>query len=196
MSEDKVQEKAQEMTTQSQNSSETDSRDSELLREIMQKKERLNSAIERADTLQSKYDDLQKQVANEQESQKIKEMESKGEYDKIMAEMTSKLETSEKKSKAWDEFESNRRELLLERLPEDDRATYDGLSLEKLEVHVDKFNSKPNPANVDNSTPNATGGYETSLEWAVNDPAGYEKAKKGTGVKSKFGNIFSPRGND
>ena len=29
----------------------------------------------------------------EEESQKIKEMESKGEYDKIMAEMTSKLET-------------------------------------------------------------------------------------------------------
>jgi len=196
MSEDKVQEKAQEMTTQSQNSSGTDNRESELLHEVMQKKERLNSAIERADTLQSKYDDLQKQVANEQESQKIKEMESKGEYDKIMAEMTSKLETSEKKSKAWDEFESNRRELLLERLPEDDRATYDGLSLEKLEVHVDKFNSKPNPANVDNSTPNATGGYESPLEWAVNDPAGYEKAKKGTGVKSKFGNIFSPRGND
>ena len=84
MSEDKVQEKAQEMTTQSQNSSGTDNRESELLHEVMQKKERLNSAIERADTLQSKYDDLQKQVANEQESQKIKEMESKGEYDKFM----------------------------------------------------------------------------------------------------------------
>ena len=176
MSEEKVQEKAQEMTTQSQNSSGTDNRESELLHEVMQKKERLNSAIERADTLQSKYDDLQKQVANEQESQKIKEMESKGEYDKIMAEMTSKLETSEKKSKAWDEFESNRRGLLLERLPEEDRTTYDGLSLEKLEVHIEKVNAKPSPASVDNSKPASTGGYASFEEWAHVDPDGYKKA--------------------
>ena len=196
MSEEKVQDTAQEMITKDQNSSETDSRDSELLREIMQKKERLNSAIERADTLQSKFDELQKQIVDEKESQKIKEMESKGEYDKIMAEMTSKLDASEKKSVAWDEYQSSRRESLLEKLPEEDRTTYDGLPLEKLEVHVDKFNSKSNPANVDNSEPNATGGYETSLEWAVNDPKGYEKAKKGAGTLSKFGNIFNPLGKD
>ena len=157
---------------------------------------RFKELIDEKNTMKQENESLKGKIKGESEARQLKEMESKGEYDKIMAEMTSKLETSEKKSKAWDEFESNRRELLLERLPEDDRATYDGLSLEKLEVHVDKFNSKPNPANVDNSTPNATGGYETSLEWAVNDPAGYEKAKKGTGVKSKFGNIFSPRGND
>ena len=196
MSEAKVQETAQEMTTQSQNTSGTDNRDSELLREVMQKKERLNSAMERAETLQSKYDVLQKQIADEKESNKIKEMESKGEYDKIMADMASKLEASEKKSVAWDEYQSNRRTALLEKLPEEDRTIYDGLSLNKLEAHVDKFNSKSSPARVDNSKPSETGGYGSALDFAVNDPQGYEKAKKGTGSISKFGNIFNPLGKD
>ena len=176
MSEEKVQEKAQEMTTQSQNSSGADNRESELLHEVMQKKERLNSAIERADSLQGKYDELKKKISDEDESRKIKELEAKGDYDKIIADMTARLETSEKKSKAWDEFESNRRESLLSRLPEEDRTTYDGLSLEKLEVHIEKVNAKPSPASVDNSKPASTGGYASFEEWAHVDPDGYKKA--------------------
>ena len=70
MSEAKVQDSVQEMTTQGQNTSGTDNRDSELLREVMQKKERLNSAMERAETLQSKYDGLQQQNADEKEYSK------------------------------------------------------------------------------------------------------------------------------
>jgi len=79
-------------------------------------------------------------------------------------------------------------------LPEEDRGTYDGLSLDKLEVHVEKFNSKPNPANVDSSKPSEMGGYSSDLEFAIQNPEGYEKAKKGTGTLSKFGNIFNPSG--
>ena len=45
MSEEKVQDTAQELTAKSQNISGTDNRDSELLHEVMQKKERLNSAM-------------------------------------------------------------------------------------------------------------------------------------------------------
>ena len=194
MSEVKVQDTAQELTAKGLNTSGTDSRETELLREVMQKKERLNSAIERSDTLQAKYDELKKQITDKEESRKIKQMEEKGEYDKIIADMSSKLETSEKKSKAWDEYQSNRRETLLAVLPEDDRAIYDGLSLEKLEVHVDKFNSKPNPAAVDNSKPSEMGGYSSNLEYAIRDPEGYETSKKGTGTLSKFGNIFNPSG--
>ena len=128
MSEEKVQETAQELTAKSQNTSGTDNRDSELLHEVMQKKERLNSAMERVDTIQSKYDALQKKVSDETESRKMKELEAKGDYDKIMADMTSKLQASEKKSAAWDEYESSRRTALLEKLPDEDRTIYDGLS--------------------------------------------------------------------
>ena len=176
MSEVKVQDTAQELTTKSLNTSGTDNRETELLREVMQKKERLNSAIERSDTLQSKYDELQKQITDKEESRKIKQMEEKGEYDKIIADMSSKLETSEKKSKAWDEYQSNRRETLLAVLPEDERTIYGKLPLTELEFHVSKVNTKPSPASVDNSKPTSTGGYSSFEEWATLDPKGYKKA--------------------
>ena len=176
MSEVKVQDTAQELTTKGLNTSGTDNRETELLREVMQKKERLNSAIERSDTLQAKYDELKKQITDKEESRKIKQMEEKGEYDKIIADMSSKLETSEKKSKAWDEYQSNRRETLLAVLPEDERAVYGKLPLTELEFHVSKVNTKPSPASVDNSTPTSTGGYASFEEWATLDPKGYKKA--------------------
>ena len=176
MSEVNVQDTAQELTSKGLNTSGTDNRESELLREVMQKKERLNSAIERSDTLQSKYDELQKQITDKEESRKIKQMEEKGEYDKIIADMSSKLETSEKKSKAWDEYQSNRRETLLAVLPEDERAVYGKLPLTELEFHVSKVNTKPSPASVDNSKPTSTGGYASFEEWATLDPKGYKKA--------------------
>ena len=176
MSEVNVQDTAQELTSKGLNTSGTDNRESELLREVMQKKERLNSAIERSDTLQSKYDELQKQITDKEESRKIKQMEEKGEYDKIIADMSSKLETSEKKSKAWDEYQSNRRETLLAVLPEDERTIYGKLPLTELEFHISKVNTKPSPASVDNSTPTSTGGYSSFEEWATLDPKGYKKA--------------------
>ena len=176
MSEVNVQDTAQELTSKGLNTSGTDNRESELLREVMQKKERLNSAIERSDTLQSKYDELQKQITDKEESRKIKQMEEKGEYDKIIADMSSKLETSEKKSKAWDDYQSNRRETLLAVLPEDERTIYGKLPLTELEFHVSKVNTKPSPASVDNSTPTSTGGYASFEEWATLDPKGYKKA--------------------
>ena len=176
MSEVNVQDTAQELTSKGLNTSGTDNRESELLREVMQKKERLNSAIERSDTLQSKYDELQKQITDKEESRKIKQMEEKGEYDKIIADMSSKLETSEKKSKAWDEYQSNRRETLLAVLPEDERTIYGKLPLTELEFHVSKVNTKPSPASVDNSKPTSTGGYASFEEWATLDPKGYKKA--------------------
>ena len=176
MSEVNVQDTAQELTAKGLNTSGTDNRETELLREVMQKKERLNSAIERSDTLQSKYDELQKQITDKEESRKIKQMEEKGEYDKIIADMSSKLETSEKKSKAWDEYQSNRRETLLAVLPEDERTIYGKLPLTELEFHISKVNTKPSPASVDNSTPTSTGGYASFEEWATLDPKGYKKA--------------------
>ena len=176
MSEVNVQDTAQELTSKGLNTSGTDNRESELLREVMQKKERLNSAIERSDTLQSKYDELQKQITDKEESRKIKQMEEKGEYDKIIADMSSKLETSEKKSKAWDEYQSNRRETLLAVLPEDERTIYGKLPLTELEFHVSKVNTNPSPATVDNSKPTSTGGYASFEEWATIHPKGYKKA--------------------
>lgn len=189
MAQDQVQDNAQEATVTSQSNS-GNNREQELLHEVMQKKERLNSAIERADSLQSKFDELQKQNADKEEQQKIKSMEDKGEYDKIMADMNAKLESSEKKSKQWDEYQTNRRETLLSALPEDDRTVYDKLPLTELEFHVSKVSTKPSPASVDNSKPTSTGGYASFEEWASVDPKGYKKAndpQTSGGIKIGYG---------
>jgi len=144
--------------------------------------------------LKAQLDSRNSEIKRQSEDRKMKDMESKGEYEKIMSDMTTKLESAETRAKAFDEYQASRRDSLLSKLPEEDRETYDGLPLDKLEVHVDKFNSKPSPANVDNSSPTKTGGYSSDLEFAIQDPAGYEKSKKGTGNMSKFGNIFNPSG--
>ena len=156
---------------------------------------RFSGLVDEKNALKVKLDAFEKGAAEQAESRKLKDMESKGEYDQIMANMTSKLEVAEKKADAFDELNATERESLLSVLPEEDRATYEGLSLINLRVHINKFNSKPNPANVDNSNPAKMGGYTSDLEFAIQDPAGYEKAKKGTGAISKFGNIFNPSGN-
>tara|TARA_R110002073_G_scaffold45581_2_gene125604 strand:- start:364 stop:720 length:357 start_codon:yes stop_codon:yes gene_type:complete len=103
-------------------------------------------------------------------------MESKGEYEKIMTDMTAKLEVAQTKANAFDEYNVRKRESLLAELQEEDRAIYEGLPLEKLEVHVKKVNTMPSPASVDNSKPTETGGYASFEEWASLDPTGYKKA--------------------
>ena len=102
---------------------------------------RFSELVDEKNTLKVELDSLKKEAKQQAENRKLKEMESKGEYDKIMADMTSKLEVAEKKANAFDEYQASRRESLLSQLPEDDRAIYDGLPLAKLEVHVDRVNT-------------------------------------------------------
>ena len=149
---------------------------------------RFSELVDEKNTLKVELDSLKKEAKQQAENRKLKDMEAKGEYEKIMADMTSKLEVAEKKAKAFDTYQASRRESLLSKLPEDDRAIYDGLPLEKLEVHVDKFNAKPSPASVDNSNPSSTGGYASFEEWAQLDPKGYAKANNPqTSGKIKIG---------
>tara|TARA_R110000824_G_scaffold81887_2_gene205592 strand:+ start:2801 stop:3355 length:555 start_codon:yes stop_codon:yes gene_type:complete len=137
---------------------------------------RFKETVDEKNELKSKLESINKQMKADTEETKLKQMEDKGEYDKIMSDMTQKLEGAEKKATAWDDYQVSRRDSLLSKLPEDDRAIYDGLSLDKLEVHVDKFNTNPKPKQVDNSIPGTKMGYSSMEEWASTDPKGYEKA--------------------
>ena len=152
---------------------------------------RFSEMVDEKNTLKVELDSMKKQVKQQEETRKLKEMESKGEYDKIMADMSSKLDMAQKKANAFDEYQTSRRDSLLSKLPEEDRAIYDGLPLDKLEVHVDKINTTPNPASVDNSKPTTTGGYASFEEWATTDPEGYKKANNpqtSGSIKIGYGN--------
>jgi len=137
---------------------------------------RFKETVTEKNELKSQLDSINKKMKEESEATKLKQMEEKGEYEKIMSDMTQKLEVAEQKATAWDEYQVNRRDSLLSKLPEDDRAVYDGLSLENLEVHVNKVITNPKPKQVDNSIPDSKMGYSSMEEWAHTDPDGYEKA--------------------
>ena len=152
---------------------------------------RFSEMVDEKNTLKVELDALKKNASEDAENRKLKEMESKGEYDQIMADMTSKLEVAEKKAQAFDDYNVTKRESLLSKLPEEDRAIYDGLSLEKLEAHVEKVSTTPSPASVDNSKPTSTGGYASFEEWASVDPDGYKKANNpqtSGNIKIGYGN--------
>jgi len=152
---------------------------------------RFNELVAEKNELKTQLDSINKQMKADSEATKLKQMEDKGEYDKIMSDMNQKLEVAEKKATAFDEYQTNRRDSLLSKLPEDDRAIYDGLSLDKLEVHVDKVITNPKPKQVDNSIPGTKMGYSSMEEWAHTDPKGYEKANNpqtSGSIKVAYGN--------
>ena len=99
------------------------------------------------------------------------------------------------KAKEWTSYESVKRDSLLEELPEDQRETYKGMSLSDLDSHVKNF-TQTTQTKTTVKAPAEMGGYSSDLEFAIQDPEGYSKAKKGTGALSKFGNIFNPSGNN
>ena len=152
---------------------------------------RFKELVDAKNAVKTQLEELQTSIKTQTEERKLKDLEAKGEYETILTDMKSKLATAETKANAFDSYQEFRRESLLSKIPEDDRAIYDGLSLEKLEVHVDKVNAKPSPASVDNSKPTSTGGYASFEEWAQLDPKGYKKAndpQASGGIKIGYGN--------
>ena len=137
---------------------------------------RFSGLVDEKNALKVELDTFRKDAKERAESRKLKDMEAKGEFDQVVAAMSTKLEAAEKKANAFDELNATERESLLSELPEEDRATYEGLSLINLRVHVKKVSTTPSPASVDNSKPTSTGGYASFEEWASVDPSGYNKA--------------------
>lgn len=136
---------------------------------------RFKELVDEKNTMKSELDSLSTKIKSENEARQLKELEAKGNYDQIMADMNSKLQSAESKAQQWDEYQVNRRDVLLSKIPENDRAIYGDMSLDKLELHIDRSVSN-SPAPVDNSKPTDSGGYESLPEWAQEDPKGYKKA--------------------
>ena len=144
---------------------------------------RFKALIDEKNEAKAQLDDLQKKIKNDKDTRKIKELEAKGEYEKLATDLSTKLEVSEEKSRAWDEYEASRRESLLSKLPEEDRGTYDGLPLDKLEAHVDKFTSKSKIPNVNNSNPMI--GLDPNIgDWT--ELSSTEKRKNWSGIVDSF----------
>jgi len=54
---------------------------------------RFKELVDEKNTMKTEYESLKNKIKGESEARQLKEMESKGEYDKIMADMNARLET-------------------------------------------------------------------------------------------------------
>ena len=165
MSENTVQDNEQELVTENQNESISSNQDNDLLREVMQKKERLQKAESRLAELEKKLEDDRNANLAKKEEWKTLYQEAKTENDQ----MRPKLEYY----KAQDDKAV---EKMLSDFPEEKREVFKGMSRPQLEVVHSELFSKPSQVSVDNSQPTNNGGYKDMAEWAALDPKGYEKA--------------------
>jgi hypothetical protein len=144
----------------------------------------------RSQKVEAENADLKKQI----ESNRQKQLEEQQEWQTLAEERATRIAELEPIVEQAKQQETEIRQELLSDFDEEDRATFGDLPISKLRaVHGKIINTNPR-VNVDSSTPSANGGYTSALEWVTNDPVGYEKAKRGSGSLSKFGNIFNPSG--
>ena len=171
---DKVQEQpkneGQEVATQSQTTPDN-SGQSELLHEVMAKKEKIRG-------LESKVAEMEaKEEKRRQES-----MAADGQKDELIAELQGKIDHLSPYKERLETYEGNRRQALLERLPETKQEKFKGHPLDVLEDLAQEYSQQSANVKVDNQPPGTYGGYTSMAEWAENDPKGYKaqnKASKG-----------------
>ena len=147
-------------------------------------KNRFDEVNTQKNDYKSQVSDLQSQLDKfkaDQESARQKQLEKQGEYKTLLDEANAKLEKSSAVVKEYEEYKSNKRNSLMETLTEDtDKSIAEGLSLDKLELYVNKV-TKVNsvPTNTNRAASNAPqgdfGGYDSIQEFAVKDPQGAEK---------------------
>jgi len=157
--EEKVQESVQELATESQSSADNISnRESELLQEVMQKKERLQKA-------ESKIAELEKV----QEVERQKQLEENEEWKTLAEERAKQLSEL---APVVDQYKAERtaeKEKLLSDFPEDDREEFKELTLAQLRsVHGKILKPKNNIPSVETSDSTGMQGYAT-LKEAVKD---------------------------
>tara|TARA_R100000700_G_scaffold37409_1_gene47558 strand:- start:2011 stop:2586 length:576 start_codon:yes stop_codon:yes gene_type:complete len=121
-------------------------------------------------------------IKADQEATRQKQLEKQGEYKTLLDEANLKLEKAQTDVKAWSEYKENKRSTLMEQLTDDsDKSIAGDLSLEKLELYVNKINQGNNSLPTNNARAASQqpqgefGGYDTIQEFAMKDPEGADK---------------------
>ena len=145
-----------------------------------------NDALKQVESLQAQLNKVNQANKEKEEA----ELAKQGEYKTLLDNTKQELSGYKTKAEAWDKYQTSRRESLMERLTDDaDKSIADGLTLDKLEMYVEKVSKtnapKVSQARATSGKAGEFGGYTSHVEWATKDPQGYEqqtKTQKGTGV--------------
>ena len=143
----------------------------------------------RAQDAETKLANLEKQLETQQ-NQKLKEKE---EYKTLAEKYEAQVNELNPYKDKYEGLVEQRRNVLLERLPEDKRETFKNKDLDVLEFMVSELKTKtqePSARNLVGTKNTEFGGYGSFAEWAEKDPIGYESQNStstGKGIKLGYG---------
>ena len=131
----------------------------------------------------NQLNEIKTQLAEFQDKQNAareSKMKEEGQLKELLQEKNTLIEQQIEQLQEWTTYKQNKRENLLNQIPENDRLIYSDLSLDKLEAHVNKsvkpISAKTSTATGQRTAGNQFGGYKSHEEWANKDPQGYSKA--------------------
>ena len=139
--------------------------------------------------------ELKAQLADftdKQNSAREAKMKEDGQLKELLQEKNSVIEKQTSQLEEWTTYKQNKRDALLEQIPESDRIIYSDLPLSKLEAHINKTSKtiSPNTSKASNQRTQVGefGGYKSHEDWANKDPKGYVKANNSmSGIKIAYG---------
>tara|TARA_R100001530_G_scaffold100041_1_gene69544 strand:+ start:235 stop:783 length:549 start_codon:yes stop_codon:yes gene_type:complete len=141
----------------------------------------------RAQDAESRLANLEKQL-QAQETAKLKEKEEYKTLYQAEAEKVNELSPYKEKYEGYVEQRKNK---LLEKLPEEKREEFGNLPINSLEFMVDQLKPKsqePSARNLVGTKNTEFGGYSSFAEWAQKDPKGYEQINGNVGLNTQGGN--------
>ena len=143
----------------------------------------------RAQDAENKLAKLNKQLES-QENAKLKEKE---EFKTLAEKYEAQVNELSPFKEKYEGLVEQRRNVLLERLPEDKRETFKNKDLDVLEFMVSELktkNQEPSARNLVGTKNTEFGGYSSFAEWAEKDPIGYESQNSSNtakGIKVGYG---------
>jgi len=143
----------------------------------------------RAQDAETRLANLEKQLETQQ-NQKLKEKE---EYKTLAEKYEAQVNDLNPYKDKYEGLVEQRRNVLLERLPEDKRETFKNKDLDVLEFMVSELKTKtqePSARNLVGTKNTEFGGYGSFAEWAEKDPIGYESQNRSNtskGIKVGYG---------
>ena len=147
----------------------------------------------------NQLNEMKTQLTEFQDKQKVvreNKMKEEGQLKELLQEKNTLIEQQTEQLQEWTTYKQDKRETLLNQIPENDRLIYSDLSLDKLEAHVNKsvkpISAKTSTATGQRGTTGEFGGYESHIEWASKDPEGYKKnnmTPESQGIRIGYGDF-------
>lgn len=138
---------------------------------------RVNELVKERNSLRAKLEDIE----TKQEEARKKKLEKDGELQTLLDEEKAERVKFEDRAKKWDEYQTNRRETLMEKLSDEDKVIAESISdLNSLESFVERVTKNPAVPATDDGPggkggSGKYGGYDTKAEFAAKKPEEYLK---------------------